>query len=165
MTSLISDFSFSFSGLDEGRIVIWTPLAEEKARILSQHSNCVDSLSFSPDGRFLASEDEHGKLIIWATEVTERIKRKLYLIVIQLIYLTFFFFFQNWEPVYIDEEERWGEHFSWLSSSTDVPAYKLTSNSYHGKVQKRYYSFFKKAHYNNHAPTIQTMYLQFILML
>jgi WD40 repeat protein len=74
MTALISDFSFS--GLDEGRIVIWTPLAKEKTRILSQHSNCVDSLSFSPDGRFLASEDEHGKLIIWATEVTERIKRK-----------------------------------------------------------------------------------------
>jgi len=47
--------------------------------ILSQHSNLVFWLSFSPDGRFLASADTSRKLIIWATEVnkkTERIKRE-----------------------------------------------------------------------------------------
>jgi WD40 repeat protein len=68
--------SFSFSGFDKGKIVIWTPLdSKEKTRILiSQHSNRVESLSFSPDGRFLASEDGE-KLIIWATEVNKKTAR------------------------------------------------------------------------------------------
>ncbi|XP_046460919.1 uncharacterized protein LOC124207482 isoform X1 [Daphnia pulex] len=101
------NFILATSGLRDGKIVIWTPLAKEKTRILSQHSDRIVSLSFSPDGRFLASEDGE-KLIIWATE--------------------------NWEPVYIDEGD-WGKPFSWLySSSTDVPDYKLTFNSYDGKV-------------------------------
>ncbi len=65
-------FFFHFSGLNEGRIVIWTPLAKEKTRILSRHSHRVDWLSFSPDGRFLASEDMNGRLIIWSTEVNKQ---------------------------------------------------------------------------------------------
>jgi WD40 repeat protein len=83
----ISHFSFHFhySGMDDGRIVIWTPLAKEKTRILRQHSGWAMSLSFSPDRRFLASAG-HGKLIIWSTEVnkkTEPIKMVWYLVVIQ----------------------------------------------------------------------------------
>ncbi|XP_046634196.1 uncharacterized protein LOC124313354 isoform X2 [Daphnia pulicaria] len=98
-------------GFGNGKIVIWTPLdSKEKTKILNQHLNWVDSLSFSPDGRFLASADSHGILIIWATE--------------------------NWdEPVYISEEEiRWANRCSWLSSSTDVPNYKLTFESRDSKV-------------------------------
>jgi WD40 repeat protein len=79
-------FHFHYSGLFNGEIVIWTPLAKEKTRFLSQHSDRVDWLSFSPDGRFLASADSEGKFIIWSAEVnkkTERIKREWYLIVIQ----------------------------------------------------------------------------------
>ncbi len=72
-------FHFHCSGLGQEKIVIWTPLAKEKTRILSQHSHWVESLSFSPDGRFLASADYKDKLIIWATEVnkkTIRLKRQ-----------------------------------------------------------------------------------------
>jgi WD40 repeat protein len=59
--------------MDKGRILIWTPLdSKEKTRILSQHSDRVDLLSFSPNGRFLASASWDGKLIIWATEVTKK---------------------------------------------------------------------------------------------
>ncbi|XP_046634176.1 F-box-like/WD repeat-containing protein TBL1XR1 [Daphnia pulicaria] len=95
--------------LDEGEIVIWTPLdLKEKTRILSLHSSIVHSMSFSPDGRFLASTDEDWKLIIWATE--------------------------NWETVYIGEGQGWGKPFSWLSPSTDVPNYKLTFESDSKKV-------------------------------
>jgi hypothetical protein len=32
----------------------------------------MDSLSFSPDGRFLASADDDGKLIIWSAEVNKK---------------------------------------------------------------------------------------------
>ncbi len=129
--------SFSFSGLDEGRIVIWTPLdSKDKTKILfsSQHSDFVVRLSFSPDGRFLASASWDGKLIIWATEVNKTTARgsdnfgcnKI------RIYSTLF---QNWEPVYNSEEEiGWKNRFSWLSSSTDVPDYKLTFESRDSKV-------------------------------
>ncbi len=64
---------FSCSGLEDGSVVIWNPLEEVEAnrsRILPQkHSDRVWSLSFSPDGRFLASTDSPGELIIWSTKV------------------------------------------------------------------------------------------------
>ncbi len=69
-------FHFHCSGLVNGKIVVWTPLQKEKTRILSQHSDdLVHSLSFSPDGRFLASADRIGKIIIWATEVNKETER------------------------------------------------------------------------------------------
>jgi WD40 repeat protein len=71
----IFDFliSFSFSGFGEGKIVIWTRLdSKEKTRILYRHSRWVSALSFSPDGRFLASAGCFGReLIIWSAEVNE----------------------------------------------------------------------------------------------
>ncbi len=149
--------SFSlYSGCSNGQIVIWTPLAKEKTRILRQHYGRIDSLSFSPDGRFLASAGRHGKLIIWSTEVnkkTEPIKMVWYLVVIQ--YWMYSTLFQNWEPVYIGEGNiRLCDRFSWFFSSTDVPDYKLPFYSYDGnKVSTRITIFvFLKAHYNNHAP-------------
>ena len=61
------------SGLNDGQIVVWNPLETDETkqkRILpKKHSYLVDSLSFSPDGRFLASSDPKGKIIIWSTEV------------------------------------------------------------------------------------------------
>jgi WD40 repeat protein len=68
----IFHFHIHYSGRDKGKIIIWTPLEKEKTRFLSQHSSWMDSLSFSPDGRFLASSDMNGKLIIWATEVNKK---------------------------------------------------------------------------------------------
>ncbi|XP_046634011.1 uncharacterized protein LOC124313240 [Daphnia pulicaria] len=98
-------------GLNNRKIVVLTVLEKEKTRtLISQQSNSfVMALSFSPDGRFLATTSGFGELIIWATE--------------------------NWEPVYIDVEEkiRVGR-FSWLSSFTDVPDYKLTFDSSYGEI-------------------------------
>jgi WD40 repeat protein len=70
-------FHFHYSGRDKGKIIIWTPLAKEKTRFLSQHSSWVWSLSFSPDGRFLASSDMNGKLIIWLAEVNKKTRKRI----------------------------------------------------------------------------------------
>ena len=54
-------------------IVIWNPLETDKTkqkRFLPLKHRCRQtSLSFSPDGRFLASANEKGEIIIWSTEV------------------------------------------------------------------------------------------------
>ena len=73
-SNLIWNCIFIFiSGLRDGRIVVWNPLETDETkqkRILPQkHSHYVISLSFSPDGRFLASGDRSGKIIIWSTKV------------------------------------------------------------------------------------------------
>jgi WD40 repeat protein len=76
---ILISFSFYSGFASDGKIVIWTPLAEEKTRILSQNTDWATSLSFSPDGRFLASADPDQKLIILSTEVnkkTERMKKE-----------------------------------------------------------------------------------------
>jgi WD40 repeat protein len=128
--------SFSFSGFGERKIVIWTPLKKEKTKILSQHPGWAISLSFSPNGRFLASADHLGNLIIWATEVNKKTERGSDHFGCNTIriYITLF---QNWQPVYIDEGDGlWVQYqrFSWLSSSKDVPNYKLAFDSYDDKV-------------------------------
>ena len=60
-----------FSGLDNGTILIWTPLEEKQVKYLSQHQADVHYLSYSPDGVFLASADCDRKLVIWSTKVTD----------------------------------------------------------------------------------------------
>ena len=62
---------YLFSGLDNGTILIWTPLEEKQVKYLSQHQADVHYLSYSPDGVFLASADCDRKLVIWSTKVTD----------------------------------------------------------------------------------------------
>ncbi|XP_046460961.1 F-box-like/WD repeat-containing protein TBL1XR1 [Daphnia pulex] len=106
-------------GFGQRKIVIWTPLKKKKTRFLiKQHSSVIDWLSFSPDGRFLASSDVNGKLI---SSISFRSA-------------------EDWKPVFIKKKHirggRFSKHFSWSSSSsTDVPDYKLTFNSNDGKIR------------------------------
>ncbi len=76
------------SGLKDGSIIIWNPLEkdeEKKKRILPQkHLDPVESLLFSPDGRFLASVDRKGVLIIWSTEVRINYKELKMFLAIEL---------------------------------------------------------------------------------
>jgi WD40 repeat protein len=75
-----NDFFFflTFSGLEDGSIAIWSPLTkneQSRHRILNfgpENEVVVDSLSFSPDGRLLASlvgDEDGNQLIIWSTKV------------------------------------------------------------------------------------------------
>ncbi|XP_046656884.1 F-box-like/WD repeat-containing protein TBL1XR1 [Daphnia pulicaria] len=63
-------------GLEDGSIAIWSPLTkseQSRHRILNfgpENEVVVDSLSFSPDGRLLASlvgDEDGNQLIIWST--------------------------------------------------------------------------------------------------
>ena len=60
------------SGLNDGSVVIWDALevnARKRGRILEPtHSYPLWSLSFSPDGRFLATASKN-EIIIWLAEV------------------------------------------------------------------------------------------------
>ena len=55
---------------------MWNPLetdeTKQKRVLLQKHSKGSQALSFSPDGRFLASVDQRGETIIWSTEVRYR---------------------------------------------------------------------------------------------
>ena len=70
-----------FSGLNDknSSIVIWNSLEtneQKKKRFLSQNvptcGSVAWSLLFSPDGRFLASAFPNNRLIIWSTEVRNK---------------------------------------------------------------------------------------------
>jgi WD40 repeat protein len=67
-----------YSGLEDGSIAIWSPLGkteQSRHRILSicaENDVIVDSLSFSQDGRLLASlvrDNDGNQLITWSTQV------------------------------------------------------------------------------------------------
>lgn len=60
-------------GLSNGLIVVWNPLENDIARrqkILRENSydSPIVTLSFSSDGRFLASVNDISRIVIWATE-------------------------------------------------------------------------------------------------
>lgn len=60
--------------MNNGAILIWNPIEEEensKTFLQLSTNNRVTSMDFSPDGRFLASADESGEIIIWSREVKE----------------------------------------------------------------------------------------------
>ena len=65
------------SGFFDASIVIWNPLetdeTKQKRFLPLTHSDWVHSLSFSPDGQFLASACSRD-IIIWSTEVRNLVK-------------------------------------------------------------------------------------------
>ncbi len=66
------------SGLGNGSIVVWTPLAKDaNPQYLKEHKPkngraVINDLLFSPDGRKLVSHVCSGDLVVWCTKVTSR---------------------------------------------------------------------------------------------
>jgi WD40 repeat protein len=63
------------SGLSNGLIVVWNPLEnyiERRQKMLGGNSyeSPIHTLSFSSDGRFLASINDISRIVIWATAVS-----------------------------------------------------------------------------------------------
>jgi transducin (beta)-like 1 len=54
-----------------GSISIWSPMEKDKRpfTLTGGHSEQLSQVSFSPNGRFLASTDYERKLVIWSTKV------------------------------------------------------------------------------------------------
>ena len=54
-----------------GSISIWSPMEKDKRpfTLTGGHSEQLSQVSFSPNGRFLASTDYERKFIIWSTKV------------------------------------------------------------------------------------------------
>lgn len=66
------DFSSSFfSGLENGSILVWSPTEKmiQPSLFFDGHSQELCQILFSPNGRYLASTDYEGQLVIWSTEV------------------------------------------------------------------------------------------------
>jgi WD40 repeat protein len=64
--------SFHCSGCHGDDLLIWDLQmgeAETEPRRLHGHSDLIHSVAFSPDGRFLASGDKNGKVMVWRTKV------------------------------------------------------------------------------------------------
>jgi len=64
--------SFRCSGSSDGEVLVWhlqMDGAEPNQRKLPGHSGLVRSVAYSPDGRFLASADKNGKVLVWCTQV------------------------------------------------------------------------------------------------
>jgi WD40 repeat protein len=58
---------------DEGNIYLWdlTGPARPRSRDLSDHEAAVNALAISPDGRFLATAGEDGRVSLWSTELSK----------------------------------------------------------------------------------------------
>jgi WD40 repeat protein len=66
---------FVCSGLSNGLTVVWNPLENDIAKrqtMLRENSyDCpIHALSFSSDGRFLASINDISRIVIWSTKVS-----------------------------------------------------------------------------------------------
>ena len=75
--SSLTLFRNFFRGLENGSILIWSPLYKIPEQFPSLffdgHSHELYKVLFSPNGRFLASTDTVGKLVIWSTKVKVRL--------------------------------------------------------------------------------------------
>ncbi len=75
------DVAFSRDGTtlattNEGSIVLWDTKTWEQRAVLKRHKGPVDTLTFSPDGRFLAAPGAAGNVQVWSL-VTNEVWRTL----------------------------------------------------------------------------------------
>ena len=60
-----------FSGCQYGLIHVWEVPSFSTASVFSGHSSGITELAFTPDGRWLASVDEHTYIYLWDIETRE----------------------------------------------------------------------------------------------
>ena len=90
--------------------------AATNPRKISGHSGRVRSVAFSPEGRFLSSVDENGKVLVWCTEVSP------FSYILNNSSVNFNLNLQKWQPIFQLETKSpiYRKDIRWNSAGTKL---------------------------------------------